>query len=442
MDAGGNLKFEISNLKFLALARENPCEYVAKFSSAPAASSAFLFSAMTGKTMNRFLTAILLLAGFAGPALAADSPATAVVTVRNPIAIARTSETVVLQAAELQRLLAVNDVRRVHVREYGSHQDLLVQAVDTNSDGKFEELLFQIDLGPNETRKLQLVAGELQIPRPEDFKAYGRFVQERQDDFAWENDRIAHRAYGKALETWPQEPLVSSSIDVWTKSVRRLVINNWYMVNDYHHDHGEGGDFYSAGSSRGCGGTGIWVNGKLYPSANFRGSRTLANGPIRVMFELTYDAWDAGGIRVSEVKRITLDAGQNLDRFESRYKVEGGSGELVHAIGIRKKPGSTISTSADQGIARTWETMKDYKEVMGQLGIAVIVDPASLTGFTEDAKNYLVTAKIPANGQAVYYAGFGWTRSGDFRTAEYWDHYVAQFAQRLRAPVQVTLSGQ
>jgi pectinesterase len=392
--------------------------------------------------MIRFVRLVFLFAMICGAAyvLAADAPATVTVTVRNPIALARTSETVELQAADLQRLLGVTDVRRVHVREEGSSHDLLVQAVDTNGDGKFEELIFQIDIGPNETRRLYLTAGERQVLVPEDFKAYGRFVQEREDDFAWENDRIAHRAYGKALETWPQEPLVSSSIDVWTKRVRRLVVNNWYMVGDYHHDHGEGGDFYQAGASRGCGGTGLWANGKLYPSANFRQSRTLANGPIRVMFELTYDAWDAAGVRVSEVKRITLDAGQNLDRFESQYKVESGSGELIHASGIRKKPTSVSSFSRERGLLRTWETMHDYKEEMGQLGIAVIAaDPASITGVAQDAANYLLTMNVPASGRVVYYAGFGWTRSGDFKTVEDWDRYVSEFEKRLRAPLEVTV---
>jgi hypothetical protein len=35
------------------------------------------------------------------------------------------------------------------------------------------------------------------------------------------------------------------------------------------------------------------------------------------MFELTYDTWDAGGVKVSEVKRVSLDKGSNLDRIES-----------------------------------------------------------------------------------------------------------------------------
>ena len=44
--------------------------------------------------------------------------------------------------------------------------------------------------------------------------------------------------------------------------------------------------------SRGCGGNGLWADEKLWLSKNFVASRVLANGPIRVLFELTYDAFD------------------------------------------------------------------------------------------------------------------------------------------------------
>jgi pectinesterase len=229
------------------------------------------------------------------PALASVLAAapSASVTVRNPIDVARPSETIVLDAAELRALLSVEDVRKIHVRAEGSDKDLLIQAVDTNDDGVFEQFLFQADFAPAETRVFVLTPGDRQIAKVEDYKTYGRFVRERRDDFAWENDRIAHRMYGKELETWPREPLVSSSVDVWTKRVRQLVINNWYMVDDYHREHGQGGDFYSAGATRGDGGTGIWTGGKLYPSANFRDTRVYAVGPIRLMFELTYETWTA-----------------------------------------------------------------------------------------------------------------------------------------------------
>src|SRR3984893_5872642 len=386
--------------------------------------------------MQRFMMVFLVALGIVRPQSGVETaPPAVTVTLRNPIDVPRSSETIVLLAAELRRLLSVDDIRRVHVRDARSGQDLLTQAVDTNQEGVFEEFIFQADFAPKELREFVLSVGERQVLHPEDFKAYGRFVQERRDDFAWENDRIAHRMYGAALQTWPQEPLTSSAVDVWTKRVSRLVINNWYLVDDYHRDHGEGGDFYSASTTRGCGGNGIWAGGRLYPSTNFHGSRSLANGPIRVMFEITYPAWDAAGVPMSEVKRITLDAGQNFNHFESHYRVEKGTRELASAIGIRKGPHPATSASPEQGSLRAWETLPGDA---GQLGQAVILDPANLLSFTEDKDNFLVTTKIPADGVVGYYAGFGWSKNG-FRAVEDWDRCVAQYAARLRSPIEITI---
>lgn len=131
---------------------------------------------------------------------AAIAAQVATVTVRNPIGVPRLSETVALQAAELRRLLRVENGRRVHIRDEQTGRDILMQAVDTNDDGIFEELVFQSDCGPKQSRKFLLRAGERQVPHPEDFKAYGRFVQERHEDFVGENDRIAHRMYAAALD--------------------------------------------------------------------------------------------------------------------------------------------------------------------------------------------------------------------------------------------------
>jgi hypothetical protein len=387
--------------------------------------------------MSRAAIAVLIALGL-WPSTESPAPsAAAVATVRNPSDLARIGETIALPAAELRRLLTVDDVRRVHVSEEPSGRELLTQAVDTNDDGVFEELVVQVDVGPNETRRLALGVGERRIPRREEFRAYGRFVRERRDDFAWENDRVAHRMYGAALETWAQEPLTSSAVDVWCKRTRRLVINDWYMIDDYHHDGGEGGDFYSAGRSRGCGGNGLWVGGKLHPSANFHDSRVLANGPIRVLFELVYEPWDAGGARVKETKRITLDAGDHLNRFESRYVVEGARAGLAHAVGIKVGPGSERTLDRARGILRAWEPIKGD---LGHLGCAALVDPARIEGATEAEGNHLVVTTLPTDGPVVYWAGSAWDRGGDISGVEDWDRYLERAAARLRAPLEVTLA--
>jgi hypothetical protein len=222
---------------------------------------------MTRLTAALIVTVGVLLAATVRPAAAPNG----FVTVRNPIDLARTNETIVLPATEVMRLLAVDDVRKVHVLD--GQREILTQAVDLNDDGKFEQLIFQADLGPNATRTFSLVAGERQIPKVSDFKAYGRFVRERRDDFAWENDRIAHRTYGKALETWAKEPLSSSTIDIWSKRTTRLVVNDWYLMDHYHTESADGADFYSAGTSRGCGGNGLWAKDQLWTRRDDRDGR-------------------------------------------------------------------------------------------------------------------------------------------------------------------------
>ncbi len=361
------------------------------------------------------------------------------INAQNEIGIARPAETIVISTADLWKTAKIADWKTIHVTDAASGQELVSQAVDTNGDGVMEQFLFQSDFKDREARSFFLKTGAAKVPAKEQFRAYGRFVRERYDDFAWENDRIAHRMYGKALETWQAEPLTSSAVDVWCKRVRRLVINDWYMLDNYHADLGEGGDFYSAGSSRGCGGNGIWENGKLYVSRNFIDTKVISNGPVRVMFELTYAPWDVDGRKVSEIKRITLDAGQNFDRFESYYKPVPDGG-VSCAIGIRNFGGAAVQTSRKDGWLRTWEPLQKGKS--GNLGCAIIMDPALLTDFTELNGDNLVIAKVPAGGPAVYYAGFGWDRSGDFTDAAAWDAYVQQFAQRVRSPLKITISPQ
>ena len=123
--------------------------------------------------MKRLCTAAFIAVGFAWPTtlLPAQAPAAgAIVTVTNPIDLARPSETITLPAADLRRLVGVKDVRTVHVRDAAGH-DALTQAIDLDDDGQFEELIFQTDLGPRETKRFSLAAGERQVLRREDFKA-------------------------------------------------------------------------------------------------------------------------------------------------------------------------------------------------------------------------------------------------------------------------------
>ena len=386
------------------------------------------------------LVVSLLMAGYLSqPAAVQVGPAPQTeLTVRavNNLNLARQNETIELTTKDLAAL-AEKDLNKLHVRDSGG-KELVAQSVDSDYDDyhKPDILIFQADFGPGETKTFTVSAGKKREYTKEDFRAYGRFVRERFDDFAWENDRIAHRTYGKALITWKGEPLTSSAIDIWSKRTAKLVINDWYMVDNYHTDLGEGVDAYSAGPTRGCGGSGIWANGQLFVPKNFVDSRVLTNGPIRVMFELIYEPFDVNGVQVSQVLRVSLDGGSQLNHFETYYRRASGNEPLAIAIGLKKVKDEEKQFNAERGRLTIWEPMEKN---LGMQGLAIVVNPKEVDQLAEDKLNNLLVLK-PTNATPVsYWAGFAWDRAGQITTAKAWDTYVDQFAESRRSPIAITV---
>ena len=381
-------------------------------------------------------TTVALAIGLLPAALAAGAEDAAIrLRVKNVLDAARGPETVEVTAADLAGRAGPDDLPRLVVTDAKTGHEVLAQAVDENGDGTFDRLVFQAAFAAGESREFVLSRGEPRKPGRGEYRVYARFVRERHDDFAWENDVVAFRMYGEDLETFEAEPLTSSAVDAWSKRTNHLVLNDWYLVDDYHREHGEGGDFYPAGRTRGCGGSGLVVDGALAVSKNFRASRVLASGPLRVVFELVYPEWENPGLKVTEVKRVTLDAGSHLNRFESFYTTDG-AGPVTWASGIRKAEGVVPRLDRARGLVRTWEHLGNYGD-NGWLGCGVVVDPAAVVDFTESGGNELVVSRTPKGQPATWYAGSGWDRGGDFPDAAAWDRFLDGFVSRLRSPLKV-----
>jgi unsaturated rhamnogalacturonyl hydrolase len=372
------------------------------------------------------------------PATAPESPprtvAAALVSVENPLGEARKSETIVIPVSDIEKFW-LEPSKTLVVDEAG--KPVLSQLVDMDGDEAVDELVFQTDFAPNQKKTFTLRPGARPSPAPNEHRVYGRFVRERFDDFAWENDRIARRMYGPALETWVREPLTSSGIDAWVKRTPKLVINDWYMTGDYHKDRGEGADLYSVGKTRGCGGTGVWANGKLAVSKNFKSSRVFANGPIRLVFELEYAPWDASGTKVSETKRIVLDAGKSFERFESRLKAQGKNAPLEIGIGIAKHAGGTAEYDRDSGALVSWEPIKGNN---GQFGCAIIVGSEKQPRQEQGDTDFLLVARADDENKLAYHGGFAWDRSGEVKDLPSFAKRVQQVARELRSPIRVSVA--
>jgi pectinesterase len=315
----------------------------------------------------------------------------------------------------------------------------------------YDDLVFQYDFAAGEKSTTFTLESGVATSPPIAARVFARFVPERLDDFAWENDRIAHRMYGAALnaEGAGMERLRGSGIDVWGKRVAFPVIDRWYLKghDQLHRDgEGEGFDLYSIGGSRGAGGTGVWRNDRLYTSDNFVSWQVLANGPLRAVFELHYAPWDIGdGRTVAEVKRFVVDAGRNFDAVTSYFTFDGGD-ELDVAIGIsRHKNVPTVVSKGEQGRwLSTWEDTQD-----GGLGVAVILAPdAHPAGFASQPVgsagsgygNELLLVKVRSGQPVRYLAGAGWQGGGQFASRAQWESYVRQFAQRQASPLVIKVS--
>lgn len=339
--------------------------------------------------------------------------------------------------------------------------------------------LFQVDLAPHETRTFYILdAAVLPVAPPPIVKTFARYAPERHDDFAWESDRIAHRMFGQALETWKREPLTSSGVDVWIKRSHDLVINDMYRTMNLFDQKGPAQDDYRVGKTRGDGGLGIWKDGKLYVSKNWRSYKIITTGPIRSEFELTYDAWDADGRKVSETKRISIDAGSNLSRVESTFNSDDKA-PLPIGIGLAERPGDNVVVSDGSPEIASWKTSTAHGLVVqnqqegwmtywqpqdfakGTTAVAFILPKNSIETFTNDlpdlpAKDRKPPTHTVGEGQPatrdllaittaeigkpmVYYVGAGWDLSGDFPDAKSWTDYVRRFAERRDQPLKVTI---
>src|SRR5581483_8504880 len=187
------------------------------------------------------------------------------------------------------------------------------------------------------------------------------------------------------------------------------------MVDNYHHDNGEGYDDYSAGATRGDGGDGLWDGKELKCPINFTMSRVLSNGPIRILFELDYPKYEVSGKEITETRRISLDAGSQLDHFWITYK---GASDLTAGLGLRKMAGDKKQFNKEHGWLSKWEKMEKNG---GEQGVAIVVDPKAIQKEAEDKANDLLLVKVPDNGTIDYWAGFCWDKAGQITSEEAWN---------------------
>ncbi len=356
---------------------------------------------------------------------------TATVTVKNPATLFRDSEIVSLDAKTV--LKSVSKLTRKNAAVYDLETSALVRTQWLD-----DQLLFQTDLSPNARRLFRIMPKPEGLSEPDSAaRTYCRFVPERKDDFAWENDKVCNRMYGPALEY----ETISSGIDAWGKCVAYPVFDKMIKAYNekgvaYHENHGEGGDFYKVGPTLGCGGMAPFINDKvLLPSRNFSRWKVIANGPIRSIFELIYQPWPAGPYTVSETKRVSIDLGSNMTRIECDYD-SNDTQTLPLAAGIVLRETSDRTWTAEDTAAYWLPTDgHDY----GMMGCGIVFESDYDTTAVTADNHLLLVVNQAVDKPVVYYAGSCWDQNAEFSSFEKWQQYLTNFKSRIDQPVVVEM---
>ena len=259
-------------------------------------------------------------------------------------------------------------------------------------------------------------------------RVMARAVPERADDFVFENNLIAGRFYGKALEGNPTSP----GIDVWVKLPGALVADEWYKgaMEDpeyYHHDHG-GKDCYKVAVSLGGGASAPLICDTLrYPATNYRSYEILESRPGKVVFMLHYPEWEAAeGVQVTLDKKVTVVPDTYFCEVEDSY-VFSGPETLTIAAGINRHVAqNTIEEEqcGDDSYA-IWEHASDQsiEPENGMLGVAVVMKGAHWTGPSTDGSHGLCTKQIRSGETIRYKFGSCWSK-GDVKNSDAWFEIV------------------
>lgn len=341
---------------------------------------------------------------------------------------------------------------------------------------------------PFKANERRIFHARISMRKEYESKVYGRSFPERQEDFSFENDRVAYRLYGPETQRKGEKLY---GYDLFNKRTSALFLEELYAdqtdksmwhtfnrLNDkgmnkeatalymafcYHIDHGKGMDCYKVGPTLGAGTNAIISKSQIFYPWCFTQYEILDNGPLRFTVSLDYGERDVMGVKVTEKRILTLDAGSNMVKAEVYYstaehvsipdEVNACCGIVIHD----ENPQSYILDSRtgtmayeDLGDVNTaWEGFRERQvKEMGKIFIGTYVPSKSLVVemLQEDrikgVKGHLISRiSYPEDGRFTYYFGSGWDRNPatSFANLEQWHAYLLDFSRQQQNPLYVKI---
>ncbi|HJW98937.1 MAG TPA: DUF4861 family protein, partial [Terriglobales bacterium] len=346
--------------------------------------------------------------------------------ITNPTHKDRPAENIVLSVPELHKIApdfyagsqivtatdastVADDAAVLHTSELPSQID------DLDGDFKPDELAFQIDLKPHQTRIVTITWG----PPDRIYRLRGDYEPQTNalftkkiDGLGWESKRDSFRLYFDKR----------NAIDLYGKPRPSLQLQRYATPGYIYHNYSpDGRDIYLVADALGIGAPAAWVTGTAQHVSDVddRSWRIVSSGPVRAIAELTYRGWKIAEKSVNLRVRVVQWAGE---RGFIQTATSADAGDLVFATGLTQQQGiPELRSEANEDPA--WMAMWGEQAVEGgnkatspilrgtNLGLAIIMAPGSAASANRDAKDYLFTFPLK-NGSASWYSLAAWDQEG------------------------------
>lgn len=386
------------------------------------------------------------------------------ITVNNPLEMDRLEEMVEVPMVDIIKALNLPADGQVVIKDSKNTEMPYQITYD-------EKIIFPVSIAANGTATYTIQKG---TPKEVAVLACGRQYPERVDDIAWENDLVAFRTYGPALQETGERAF---GYDVWTKRATMApVVEERYELElnpetlaqidslrkvdpaaaarlraetSYHVDHGNGLDCYKVGPTLGGGTAALIADGEIVYPYCYKTHEILDNGPLRFTVKLVYNPLTVkADTNVIETRVISLDAGSHLNKTVISYT--GLSSTTPVATGIvLHEPDGEIAADAIKGFITYVDPTDNPNVDNGKIFVG-----AAFPGTVKEAKPFLFDAKEKAERggadghvlaisdyipglEYTYYWGAGWSKA-NIKDAAQWNKYVSDYAEKVRNPLVIS----
>jgi len=330
------------------------------------------------------------------------------ITLQNELEISRPAEHVIFTREEIMNLFGEIPAGEVPIFYDENETPVTSQADDLDGNGEWDEmvLLHDFDASSSATFAVRYDAWE-DLPdfpvrtnvrlgiknesgefedvtyekRPVDHTKAKPTITYQMEGPAWENDVIAFRTYFDPR----------NGFDIFGKQTEEMVMDKVGIEGNYHELQPWGMDVLKVNNSLGAGALALWHENKLHRLGATDSSKfqLITEGPVRSIFNMTYEGWQVGNEKIDVTHQISIYAGEYC--YQSDVFLSGFEGEKVLSTGIVNIHSDSLifTDHGDEYVSIATHDRQSFLEEYLGMGILVPKD------------QFIESAKAPDEGEGV-----------------------------------------